>query len=219
MPVAVPVLLGVPVDPDAAEARRLAEEELAKAIYDHSPSLIDRLLTWLQQLYEALTRLGGQTPSGVVPLLLVLAFAAVVALGLLLGGRARRRRLARTAGASAGLFEDVRTSTDLTREADAAARRGDHSLAVLERFRAIIRSLDERALLDDRPGLTAHEATALATAALPDLSAELDRAGRLFDDVRYGHAVADAGDDQAMRHLAEQVGRTDARAVAPVAVP
>jgi hypothetical protein len=215
--VAVPVLLGVPVDPDAAEARRLAEEELAKAIYDHSPSLIERLLTWLQELYEALTRLGGQTPSGVVPVVLVLAFAAVVALGLLLGGRARRRRVARGAGTSAGLFEDTRTAADLTREADAAARRGEHSLAVLERFRAIIRSLDERTLLDDRPGLTAHEATALATAALPALAAELDTAGRLFDDVRYGHAVAGAEDDQAMRRLAELVGR--ARTGAPVAVP
>ncbi|WP_448073132.1 DUF4129 domain-containing protein [Georgenia yuyongxinii] len=217
MPIAVPVLLGVPVDPDAAEARRLAEEELAKAIYDHSPGLIERLLNWLQELYEALTRLGGQTPSGVVPLLLVLAFAAVVAIGLLLGGRARRRRLARSASTSAGLFEDARTSADLTREADAAARRGDHSLAVLERFRAIIRGMDERALLDDRPGLTAHEATTLASAALPGLGTELDRAGRLFDDVRYGHAVANAEDDQTMRHLAEQVGH--ARAVVPAAIP
>ncbi|KAE8762190.1 DUF4129 domain-containing protein [Georgenia thermotolerans] len=204
----------VSVAPDAAEARRWAEHELSKAVYDTSPSLVERLLGWLRELFDALSRIGGQAPPLVVPVVLTLVLAALLALGLLLGGRIRRRRVAEAAAGPA-LFDDDRSSADLARAADAAARRGDFTTAVLERFRAVIRSLDERGLLDDRPGLTAHEATALATAALPALGGELDGAGRLFDDVRYGHAAAGAEEDAAMRRLAEQVAT--ARRPAPVA--
>ncbi|MPV87716.1 DUF4129 domain-containing protein [Georgenia ruanii] len=202
----------VPVAPDAAEARRWAEHELAKAVYDTSPSLVERLLDWLRELFDALGRLGGQAPPLVVPVVLTIVLAGLLAVGLLLGGRVRRRRVA---GAAAGpaLFDDHRSSADLTRAADDAARRGDFTTAVLERFRAVIRGLDERGLLDDRPGLTAHEATGLATTALPALAGELDDAGRLFDDVRYGHAAAGPEEDATMRRLAEQV--THARRPAP----
>ncbi|MFH5824147.1 DUF4129 domain-containing protein [Georgenia sp. AZ-5] len=199
--------LGVPVDPDAGTARRWAEEELSKAAYDDSPSLWERILGWLGDLFEALSRIGGQAPSAVVPMILVVAVLAVVGAALLLGGRARRRRTvdARRVGS---LFEDARGSADLTDAADAAARRGDWATAVLERFRAIIRHLDERAVLDDRPGLTAHEAAGLAATALPALAADLDGAGRLFDDVRYGHRVPAADDDAALRLLAQRVGQS-----------
>lgn len=209
------VALSTELVPDAAEARRWAEHELAKAVYDTSPSLVERLLNWLRDLFDALGRLGGQAPPLVVPVVLTIVLAGLLALGLLLGGRIRRRRVAGAAAAGPALFDDDRSSADLTRAADDAARRGDFTTAVLERFRAVIRGLDERGLLDDRPGLTAHEATGLASAALPALGGELGRAGGLFDDVRYGHAAAGPEEDAIMRRLAEQVAR--ARRPAPAA--
>jgi hypothetical protein len=200
------VLLGVPVDPDAAEAQRWAEEELAKPIYSDQPGLLERLGEWFLSLFEGIGRIGVVTPPAVVPVLVVLAFVGVLVVALVLGGRVRRRRVVESP-ASHELFEDARTSTDLTAAADAAARSGDWATAVLERFRAVIRRLDERAVLEDRAGLTAHEAASLAAAALPGEADGLRWAGRLFDDVRYGHVSPGEGEDAALRELAARVAR------------
>jgi hypothetical protein len=53
-------------------------------------------------------------------------------------------------------------------------------------MRAIVRSLEERALLDNRPGRTADEAAAEAGRALPEHTDRLRSAAREFDDVTYG---------------------------------
>lgn len=192
--------------PDADEARRWAEEELGKAIYDDSPTLVERIIDWFGHLLDRLGELGGSAPPALVPVLVVLLVAVVVAVALLLGGRVRRRRV-RAAAASAALFDGTRSAAELTARADAAARRRDYATAVVERFRAIIRDLDERAVLEDRPGLTAHEAVLAAGAALPDAAVGLARGGRLFDDARYGHAVPDQSADAELRALAEHVAR------------
>lgn len=192
----------VPVTPDAEEARRWAEQELANAVYDDSPSLLDRVVGWIRDLLEALTSLGGSAPPAVAPLVVVVVVAALLAVAVLVGGRVRQRRRSAAATGSAQLFDDTRTSADLTAAADAAAARGDWAGAVLDRYRAIIRSLDERALLEDRAGLTAHEAAELAAAALPGLADGLRWAGGRFDAVAYGHDPATAEDDAALRDLA-----------------
>ncbi|MPV37788.1 DUF4129 domain-containing protein [Georgenia subflava] len=201
-----PVRLGVPVDPEAAEARRWAEEELAKAVYSDEPSLLERALAWFLRLFEGIGEIGLSAPPAVVPVLVVLAFVAVLVLALVVGGRVRRNR-AVAGAASTELFEDDRSSAELARTADDAARRGDWATAVLERFRALIRGLDERAVLDDRPGLTAHEAAGLAAAALPEVADGLRWAGRLFDDVRYGHVAPGAAEDEDLRELVARVDR------------
>lgn len=198
---AVLLPVGVPVRPDAEEARRWAQEELAKAAYSDSPGLVERFLDWLGRILGRVGELDTLTPPELVPVLLVVGLVVVLVLARVLGGRVRRGR-ARDVATGTALFEDDRSSADLHAAADAAARRGDHVAAVLDRFRAIIRRLDERGALDDRAGLTAHEAAALAAGALPDLAGPLGWAGRLFDDVRYGHASAGPAEDEAMRSLA-----------------
>jgi hypothetical protein len=194
-------IFGVPVDPDAAEAQRWAEEELAKQIYSDDPGLLQRLGEWFLGLFEGIGRIGAVTPPAVVPALVVLAFVGVLVAALLLGGRVRRRRAAESR-TSHELFEDERTSADLLAAADAAARRGDWETAVLERFRGVVRRLDERSVLEDRAGLTAHEAASLAAGALPAEADGLRWAGRLFDDVRYGHVSPGEREDTALRQLA-----------------
>lgn len=57
-------------------------------------------------------------------------------------------------------------------------------------MRAIVRSLEERALLDVRPGRTADEAAAEAGRSLPAHTDRLRAAARDFDDVTYGGRTA-----------------------------
>ncbi|MDX5399564.1 MAG: hypothetical protein LPK92_07565, partial [Actinomycetes bacterium] len=155
----------IPVDPSAAEAQQWAREELARAIYNQEPSLWTRFWLWLM---ETLTDILSGMPAGgspLVPLLVVLALAVVVALVFAWHGRLQRTR--RAAAASATVFEDARSAAALRADSEAAARRGDLDAAVLDRFRAVVRSLDERALLDDRPGLTAHEASLAGASLMP----------------------------------------------------
>src|SRR5699024_1466294 len=97
--------------------------------------------------------------------------------------------------------DDVRSAAELRASADSLAGQGLWSQAVHDRFRAVLRSLEDRTLLDDRPGRTAHEASELAGLRLPTCAQDLHRAGRLFDDVCYGHLTATAEDDAWMRAL------------------
>lgn len=189
----------VPVDPSAPEAQQWARAELERAIYHQEPSLWDRFWRWL---VETLTDLLTGMPVGgspLVPLLVVLALAVAVALVLAWHGRLQRTR--RAAAPSATVFDDERTSATLRADSEAAARRGDLDAAVLDRFRAVVRSLDERGLLEDRPGLTAREAAGVAASALPGLAEAWTRAAGVFDSVRYGHLAATPADLAAMRDL------------------
>ncbi|AEE46601.1 DUF4129 domain-containing protein [Cellulomonas fimi] len=202
--------LDVPVQPDAPTARRWAEEELQQPEYHRGPSLLSRLLTWLREQLDSVPTLG--LPSG-VSVGVVVALAVVVTLGILwFLGPVRRSR--RAAGSRAVLADDdTRTAAELRASADAAAAAGDWHRAVLDRFRAVVRALEERTVLDERPGRTAHEAVADAGRRLPTLADDLRAAGDVFDDVAYGDGRADADDDRRLRDLDERVRR--ARPVAP----
>ena len=78
-------------------------------------------------------------------MLLVLVTCVVLLVVLL----RRFRLVGRSRRAARRLFDDERDARALARAADAAAERGDWGTAVVERFRAIIRSLDERGLIED----------------------------------------------------------------------
>ena len=100
--------------------------------------------------------------------------------------------------------------------ANAAAGRGEWNLAILERFRAIIRSLEERDLISDRPGVTADEAALETGGKFADVMMDMLAAASLFDGVRYGSGVATAQDDESLRRLdASLAGRTLLNAAAP----
>ena len=72
-------------------------------------------------------------------------------------------------------------------------------------MRAVARRLDERALLDPRPGRTADELAAEAGRLLPELAADLRAGARIFDDVAYGSVRADAARAEQLRRLDERV--------------
>ena len=191
-----------PATPGAQEAREAAEAELAKPVYHPVSDLLDKLWQWLIEHLDPTTAIPGIPPllSGLIVLLVLVT--CVVLLVVLL----RRFKLVGRSRRDAGrLFDDERDARALARAADAAAERGDWDAAVVERFRAIIRSLDERGLIEDYPGMTAHEAAALASSALGALGGELTRAAVLFDAVRYGEVVSTAEQDAWMRDLARRV--------------
>ena len=156
--------LSVPVTPDAEEARRAAEEELSKPAYRERRSLWEALWDWLASHLDPGAVLPG-LPAWAGWVIVLSVLAALVAVMVLMLGRLRMVRRARSLGA--GLFDsDHRDARTLVQAADSAAAEGLWATAVIERFRAIIRSLDERGLVEDYPGMTAQEAAARAGSAL-----------------------------------------------------
>lgn len=194
------------LDPSADEARQWALEELSKAVYSQGPSLVQRLLNWLSDLWERLMMTG---PAGAVllPVLILAVVAVIIGIGIALGGPVRRRRLQRRGGSVEVFDEDAREAEILRRSADAAAVEGDYALAVLERFRALVRALEERAVLTDRQGRTAHEAAEEAGTRFPDQATGLRSAGELFDAVYYGSAQPGRSEDAWLRELDHHIQR------------
>lgn len=195
----------VPVVPDAEQARRWLEQELADPVYHQQPSLLQRFLDWLGRLFEGA---DGLPIGNVGTLLAILAgLAVLVTVAFLVTGPVRRSR--RVAGARGVLdVDDRRTAAEIRAAADAAAARGDWAAAVADRFRALVRSLEERAVLEEQPGRTAHEAVEAAGLRLPAHAVDLRAAGRLFDDVVYGERTPRAEDDAALRELDARVTAT-----------
>nr|QEO73987.1 hypothetical protein [uncultured bacterium] len=126
--------------------------------------------------------------------LVILAVVVVAVIRLRVGGFARSHR------ANRPVFEADRPARDHRQAAELALAQGDLAGAVRERFRAIVRELADRGVLDDRSGWTVDEIAALAGQRLPSRAGELRAAATLFDDVVYGgHPATEAG----YRDLAE----------------
>jgi Domain of unknown function (DUF4129) len=98
-----------------------------------------------------------------------------------------------------------RSAAEHRAAADAHAAAGRWAEAVRDRLRAIITGLEERTLLEPRPGRTADEAAADAGAVVPDCAADLRAAARVFDDIWYGARPADATHDALLRGLDDRV--------------
>ncbi|MFJ4078531.1 DUF4129 domain-containing protein [Streptomyces iakyrus] len=187
--------LTTPRDP----AREAARRELSKRMYhENDPSLFQRALDafwdWLGKLFNAAST---ATPGGTLGLIVViLAVIAVLAALWWRLGTPRRQPTS-----SAPLFDDrPRSAADHRATAEAHAAQGHWNQAVQERMRALVRALEERALLDVRPGRTADEAAAEAGRALPAHTDRLHTAARDFDDVTYGGRSAT---EQSYHRIAE----------------
>lgn len=192
---------GVPVVPDADEARRWARDELADEVYAAAePGLVQRVVQWVvDRLAEIELPEGGASLVWLVLALFALAVAVVAALWL--AGPVRLRRSRRRDGADGVLGASLLTAAEHRAAADRHAAAGQWDDAVRERFRAVVRSLDERALLRPTPGMTADEVARDAGALLPDVAADLAAGARLFDDVQYGGRAATAEHDTRMRDV------------------
>ncbi|BCW76314.1 hypothetical protein NicSoilB11_26390 [Arthrobacter sp. NicSoilB11] len=172
---------------------------MAKREYrDAAPSWLGTLwrnfLDWLQSLD------GSQGDAAPVPSpVIALVIAAIIAAAIIL---ARPRLHARSRQAR-DVFEREPTldATDYRARAEAAAAAGKWGDAVVDRFRAVVRSAEDRAILDPQPGRTADEAARALSVPFNSQSGRLARAAATFDGVRYGNRAADSGDYRQMVEL------------------
>ncbi|GAA5112400.1 DUF4129 domain-containing protein [Haloechinothrix salitolerans] len=175
----------VPVEPGRDEAREAARDELSNPLYrEAEPSWFERLITWLgdrlDELFGAVAEAG---PGGVVGLLIVLGVLLIVVVVI----RLRTGKLARSPRAAEAPLGDVTVPASAHREdAAAALAAADLRGAVVARFRALARELEQRGVLDVQTGRTADELAAQAADALPACADALRAAARIFDDVYYG---------------------------------
>ncbi|MEU9479778.1 DUF4129 domain-containing protein [Streptomyces sp. NPDC048191] len=174
-----------PVTIPRGPAREAARRELSKRMYhENDPGLFQRALdafwNWLGRVFNSA---ASATPGGTVGLIVVVLFvvAVLAALWWRLGTPRRQPSTATV------LFDDrPRSAAEHRSTAEAHAAEGHWNQAVQERMRAIVRALEERTLLDVRPGRTADEAAAEAGRTLPAHTDRLRAAAHEFDDVTYG---------------------------------
>jgi hypothetical protein len=192
----------IPRDP----AREAARRELSKRMYhENDPSLLQRALNafwnWVDRLFgEASTATPGGSVGLLVIMLAVLALAGALWWRL---GAPRRMPISSTT-----LFDDrPRSAAEHRAAAEAHAAQAHWNRAVQERMRAVVRSLEERALLDVHPGRTADEAASEAGRTLPGHADRLRAAARDFDDVTYGGREADEGTYRRLAALDDDLER------------
>lgn len=204
----------VPVQPDADTARRWLLEELAKPAYAAArPTPFDRAVEAFLSWFAGLFDVRGSSPP---PVLLAVAITVVVVLlvvALLLYGVPRRNRRS-SAGALFGA-DDRRSADEMRRAAAAAMAREEWGLAVLERFRALARALDERTLVAVFPGTTASAFAASAARPFPGEHGELRAAADLFDAVRYADEAATREDALSVFALDDRLAAARPRLLEP----
>lgn len=188
-----------PVLPAAEEARRWAAEELSQPEYrDAAPGWVETLwenfLDWLSTL-DGSADAGSTVPSPVIGLVIAVIIAAAVIIA--------KPRLNPKARQVKEVFEPEGelAAGDYRQRAETSAAAGRWGDAVVDRFRALVRSAEDRTILDPQPGRTADEVARDLALPFSTEGQRLDRAAGMFDAIRYGNRTADAGDYRAMAGL------------------
>ena len=179
----------VPVDLGRDEAREAAARELSDPAYvSDDPNPLERALKWvLERLGELLAGAGGT--SGITAITIIVVVAVIIVIVI----RLRAGRTIRAGRKRDQVFGDaIMTANEHRAAADRAAAAGELAEAVRERFRAVVRELEQRGVLDPRAGRTVDEVAIEAGRALPVLADDLRGAAVQFDDVWYGGRPATA---------------------------
>lgn len=176
-----------PIDPDRDQARQWAIDELAKQPYQAAkPGLAQQIWeaisSFFQEMLNGLQNATGADGGMIGVVLLAIAILLVAGLIFLLRPRLLHRRQP-----DAEVFEaDLRlTSEEHRARAAQAVGVADFDAAVAEMFRAIVRSAEERVIIDPQPGRTADEVSARLAAAFGAEHTALRQAAALFNQVRY----------------------------------
>jgi hypothetical protein len=191
------VPLDIPIRVGSGEARRRAVEELAKAKYgglsDWADALLNRLGRVLDRIVRAILQFvfgsgaheGGFSPGFVIAVILLL-----VALGLVIWRVGLPRWRGRSKDVAVNVDAGI-SATDYRKLAEQHAEHGDWRAAVRDRFRALVRELEVRTILDVRPARTAWEAANAAGRLLPGCWDDLRIGADDFSAVMYGDRRAE----------------------------
>lgn len=198
-----------PLIPDSDEAREWAREELSRRVYSSTPSFWEWLKEKLLALLEALTPEGTGWETAFVPLIIVAIVAGIIVLAFIYAGPVRRRREGVRSGGGVWEEDDARSAAQLFAAARAAAADGHFSLAVVEQFRGLVRSLEERSLLETTQGMTALEISREIGARFPASAEAVRGAAHSFDEARYGSRPAGQAQFAALVALESELGAAD----------
>jgi hypothetical protein len=200
---ALPVLAQPAQEITRDGAREEARRELAKRLYRDDSNLVERVISWIAARISDLLETASGVPSGRgvgVLLLVVVGVLLLVAARLGLGPLRPRDLLGdRRRGARR------MTAADYRAEAIAFAASGEWREAVRSRFRGVIRELEERGVLDPRPGRTAGEIAAEAGGAVPAVAGDLRAAADIFNTIWYGDRPATEAAYQRMSQVDDTV--------------
>lgn len=192
------ILLDIPIEIGGDDARRRALEELAKAKYGGTPEWLqraaERASRWAERGVDAYLRwrAGQNAGAGVSPWFVIAVVLLVAALALVVWKVGLPRWQRRRSPDDALALDPTKAATDYRALADQAAAAGDWRIAVRERFRAVVRELEIRTVIDVRPARTAWEAAYSASRAVPAAADALHTGAELFNAVVYGDRAADA---------------------------
>ncbi|MGL4173748.1 MAG: DUF4129 domain-containing protein [Actinomycetota bacterium] len=195
-----------PLTPEEDQAREWMREELTDPAYaDAQPSILIRVSRWfLRWLTELLPSPGGVVSHWVWVVVVVLI---LIGIAFILRLRSHRLRNVKQANRAGVFGETAATAAEYRLRANQAAAEQRWSDAVRDRFRAIVRSLEERVIVDENTGRTAREAACEAGLAIPAISAPLTDAARQFDAVQYGNQPMTFDDDAQMRAVDDATQR------------
>lgn len=195
------------LDPDRDEARELLRRELSNADYNRPESFLVKALDWLLERINGLIEfIPGSNGLSTLLLGAVLALVVVAIVFAVRGTRRSRSLQDRAQGPV--LSEDGLTAADYRSRAAAAAQRGDWDSVLLDSYRALAAATDERALLDELPGTTAHEIAIGLRGPFPDHQDQLLEAANAFDAVCYGDQHATQQQAERVRELDRVLART-----------
>jgi hypothetical protein len=179
-----------PITRDGAQQE--AHRELSKPIYHRGGEpLAVRAVKWFGHLVDRILGAAARHAPAGGPGALALVLLVVVIVVVILVWRVGVPRRAASIGAILSPSRAM-SAADHRALAVRAADDGDLHVAVIERMRAVARELEERGILDPRPGRTATELTNEAASRLPDATAMLRSAAAAFNAVAYGDAAATA---------------------------
>lgn len=186
-----------PISGDAA--RQAAQLQLRRGEYHRDdPGLVSRFLDWLGRRLDSVgsVGLGGTATLVVVGLLL-----ALIAFGVLRAGRPRRTERSRTATDPLAPSSEI----DHRRVAEHLQAQGRAAEALREWLRASVASIEQRGVLDPRPGRTGAGIAREAGPMMPSIAEDLDAVVVAFDAVWFGGRPATDRDLRLARQVSAAV--------------
>ncbi len=189
-----------PVGPiSGPAARQAAQSELSRTEYHRDDAgLLTRVVNWLGRRLDSV---GSVTPGGTATIVVLVLLVAIVVFAILRAGRPGRT----ARGVSAADPLATEATVDHRRLAEQLEAQGQLAEALREWLRATVATVEQRGVLDPRPGRTGAGVAREAGAAMPSIAGQLNAAVDAFDAVWFGHRPPSSNDLAIARAAADSV--------------